>query len=53
LYNLDADPSEKWNIAAQHPDVIAEIRRIAEEHKKAIPPVENHLDKRIAATGRK
>jgi arylsulfatase A len=53
LYNLDIDPSEKWNVAAQHPDVVAEIRRIAEEHKKAIPPVENHLDKRIVATSQK
>jgi arylsulfatase A len=50
LYNLDHDPSEKWNIAAKHPEVIAEIRRIAEEHKKAIPPVQNHLDKRITVT---
>lgn len=50
LYNLDIDPSEKWNIAAKHPEVIAEIRRLAEEHKQAIPPVENHLDKRITAT---
>ncbi len=49
LYNLDIDPSEKWNIAAKHPEVIAEIRRLAEAHKKAIPPVENQLDKRIAA----
>jgi len=47
LYNLDHDPSEKWNVAAKHPEVIAEIRRIADEHKKAIPPVENQLDKRI------
>ena len=53
LYNLDHDPSEKWNIAAERPDVIAEIRRIAEEHKKSIPPVENHLDKRIATTSGK
>ena len=50
LYNLDHDPSEKWNIAAAHPEVIAEIRRLAEAHKHAIPPVENHLDKRITAT---
>lgn len=47
LYNLDVDPSEKWNIAAQHPDIVAEMRRLAEEHKKAIPPVQNHLDQRI------
>jgi arylsulfatase A len=46
LYNLNHDPSEKWNIAVRHPEVIAEIRRIAEEHKQAIPPVENQLDKR-------
>jgi arylsulfatase A-like enzyme len=53
LYNLDHDPSEKWDIAAKHPDVIAEIRRIAEEHKKSIPPVENQLDKRITTTSGK
>lgn len=47
LYNLDVDPSEKYNIAAQHPEVITEMRRLAEEHKKAIPPVQNHLDARI------
>jgi len=50
LYNLDHDPSEKWDIAAKHPEVIAEIRRLAEAHKQSIPPVENHLDKRITAT---
>lgn len=50
LYNLDEDPSEKFNIAAKHPDVITEIRRLAEAHKQAIPPVENKLDKRITAS---
>jgi len=53
LYNLDHDPSEKYDVAANHPEVIAEIRRIAEEHKKAIPPVESRLDKRITATSGK
>ncbi|MDX2033508.1 MAG: sulfatase [Blastocatellia bacterium] len=48
LYNLDQDPSEKWNVAAQHPDVIAEIQRLADAHKKAIPPVKNQLDQRIS-----
>lgn len=47
LYNLNQDPSEKWNVAAQHPEVIAEMHRLAEEHKKGIPPVQNHLDARI------
>lgn len=53
LYNLDHDPSEKWDIAAKHPEVIAEIRRIAETHKNGIPPVENQLDKRIPARAAK
>jgi arylsulfatase A-like enzyme len=51
LYNLDHDPSEKYNVAANHPDVIAEIRRLAEAHKQAIPPVENQLDKRLPPKG--
>ncbi|MGE0131551.1 MAG: sulfatase [Blastocatellales bacterium] len=51
LYNLDHDPSEKWNVADKHPGVIAEIRRIAEAHKSGIPTVENQLDKRITASG--
>lgn len=50
LYNLDHDPSEKWNVADKYPEVIAEIRRIAEAHKSGIPPVENQLDKRIAVS---
>ncbi len=48
LYNLDHDPSEKFDVAQKHPEVIAEIRRIAEAHKNGIPPVENQLDKRVA-----
>ncbi|MFN0120459.1 MAG: sulfatase, partial [Blastocatellia bacterium] len=47
LYNLDQDASEKYDVAAHHPDIVAEMRRMADAHKKAIPPVENQLDKRI------
>lgn len=47
LYHLEQDPSEKWNIASQHPEVIAELRRLAEEHKKGIPPAPSRLDARI------
>ena len=45
LYNLSIDPSEKYNIANEHPEVIAEIRKIREEHLAGIEPVENQLDK--------
>jgi arylsulfatase A-like enzyme len=53
LFNLDIDPSEKWNIAAQHPEVIAEIRRLAEEHKQATPPAKSYLEKRITTPSAK
>ena len=31
LYNLDKDPSEKKNIAAENPELIAEIRKMIKE----------------------
>lgn len=36
LYNVNVDPSEKFNIADQHPEIIAEIRKLLEEHQIAI-----------------
>lgn len=45
LYNLMTDPSEKYDIADQHPEIIAEIRKILEEHKATLVPVENQLEK--------
>ncbi len=33
LYNLDIDPSEKYNVAGQHPEVITEIKKEREKHK--------------------
>lgn len=45
LYNVSIDPSEKYNIAAEHPEVIAEMRKVLEEHQKTVVPVENQLEK--------
>ena len=45
LYNLNLDPSEKYNIANQHPEIIAEIRKILEAHQNSVIPVENQLEK--------
>ncbi|MBN1588891.1 MAG: sulfatase [Pirellulales bacterium] len=45
LYDLGQDPGEKYNIAAKHPEVIAQIKRIAEQHLKGVVPVENQLEK--------
>jgi arylsulfatase A len=46
LYNVSIDPSEKYNIADQHPEVIAEIRKMVEEHLAGVIPVENQLERR-------
>jgi arylsulfatase A-like enzyme len=45
LYNLSVDPSEKFNIAEEHPDVIAEIKKILAEHLSTLVPVDNQLEK--------
>ncbi|MBN2817760.1 MAG: sulfatase-like hydrolase/transferase, partial [Bacteroidales bacterium] len=45
LYNLNVDPSEKYNLANQNPDMIAEIREILKEHLATVVPVENQLEK--------
>jgi arylsulfatase A-like enzyme len=33
LYNLDVDPSEKFNLAGRLPDVVAKLQRLAAEHQ--------------------
>jgi arylsulfatase A len=43
LYNLDEDPSEKFDLAASRADKVSELRRIAEEHLKAVIPAANQL----------
>jgi len=45
LFNLNVDPSEKHNIASEHPDIIASINKILEEHLSTLVPVENQLEK--------
>ena len=44
LYHLLHDPSEKYNIAGDHPEVIEQIRKLVAEHKKTVKPVENQLE---------
>jgi arylsulfatase A-like enzyme len=38
VYNLDEDPSEKYNVAAKHPQVVADIRSVIERHRAALVP---------------
>ncbi|MCG6187239.1 sulfatase family protein [Maribellus maritimus] len=45
LYNLNVDPSEKYNIAEKHPEIIKEIKQVLAEHLKTVVAVENQLEK--------
>ncbi|WP_234364079.1 sulfatase family protein [Lunatibacter salilacus] len=45
LYNVNIDPGERFNIAADHPQIIAEIREVLAQHKAGLVPVENQLEK--------
>ncbi len=45
LFHLDEDPSESYNIAAQHPEVIEEIYALAREHDAGVKQREPELEK--------
>ena len=47
LFNLMHDPSEKYNIADQHPEVLKEIAKIVEAHTATLTPVKDQLAERI------
>lgn len=47
LFHLDHDPSEKYNVADAHPDVVADIIQIAEQHIAEVDIRPTQLDARI------
>ena len=47
LFNLDHDPSEKYNIAEDHPDVIEEIKQAVAAHKANMVARPDQLAARI------
>jgi arylsulfatase A-like enzyme len=38
LFHLPRDPSERFNVAAEHPQVIAQIQQAVEAHRAAVVP---------------
>jgi arylsulfatase A-like enzyme len=47
LYHLGHDPSERFDVAKKHPEVIAALRQLVEEHRRTVVAGENQLEKRI------
>jgi arylsulfatase A-like enzyme len=43
LYNLDEDPSEKFNLADKHTEVVRELTAMIEAHQKTVEPFENQI----------
>lgn len=44
LYNLEVDPSEQWDVAEEHPEIIAEINAVAVAHGKTVVAVPSQLE---------
>ncbi|MDO1451189.1 sulfatase [Rhodocytophaga aerolata] len=47
LFNLQHDPSERFNIIDKHPQVVKEIDEIVRKHSATVEWVESKLEKRI------
>lgn len=47
LFNLEEDPSEKYNIAKEHPEIIQEINKMVELHRSGVISVKDQLEERI------
>jgi len=47
LFHIEHDPSENYNVAGDHPDVIADIRKEIERHKAKLKPAPSQLAERL------
>jgi len=45
LFNLGVDPGEQWNVADQHPEVLAQIMKEVEKHKAKMKFAPSELEK--------
>jgi arylsulfatase A-like enzyme len=48
LFHLEHDPGEKWNIAAEYPEVLSEIDALVAVHQGQLAPGQPQLERRIA-----
>jgi arylsulfatase A-like enzyme len=49
LYHLEQDPSERFDVAKEHAEVIADIKKEVAAHRAALRPAENQLEKTLPA----
>ena len=49
LFDLEADIAERYDLAAERPDVVAALRAAADEHKRGVVPVEDQIAKGYSA----
>jgi arylsulfatase A len=47
LYDLELDPGERFDVAAQHPDVLERIKRRVAAHRATVVPVPDQLAIRL------
>ena len=38
LFNLEQDPGERINVVKDHPEVIADIQKVLEQHRAGLVP---------------
>jgi arylsulfatase A-like enzyme len=43
LYNLDVDPSEKFDLSTQLPDVVTRLQKLADDHVASVKPAPTQL----------
>ncbi len=53
LYNVDVDPSEKYDIADKHPDIISQIDEVVKEHRAHLVMGKDQLADREVTTSDK
>ncbi len=46
LYHLDSDPEERHNLSDRHPEIIARLQSLADDHVSSIVKMEDQLRKR-------
>ena len=52
LFNLSQDPSERFDLIEQHPEVVEEIEALAKAHQASMVFGETQLESRLGTTPR-